>query len=86
MTLRASLQGSTTEGQDLVLNSQGTGNLGTKFQLRARFIDTDQAVTADANSLVVKDAKGNAVLATGEGSDGIEFKTSAGETYFLKQS
>ena len=64
MTLRASLQGSTTEGQDLVLNSQGTGNLGTKFQVRARFIDTDQAVNADANSLVVKDAKNLTLLVT----------------------
>ena len=37
-------------------------------------------------AFVVKDAKGNAVQATGEGSGRIEFKTSAGETYRIENS
>ena len=34
LDLRAWLKGSTTEANDLVLNGQGTGDLGTKFQVR----------------------------------------------------
>ena len=34
----------------------------------------------------VKDDKGNAVKATGEGNDLIQFETAAGQTYLIEQS
>ena len=55
--LKAWIKGSTTEGNDLVLNGQGSGDLGTKFQVRARVTQSDQAITTDGSALHVKQAK-----------------------------
>ncbi|MDB4055821.1 glycoside hydrolase N-terminal domain-containing protein, partial [Akkermansiaceae bacterium] len=57
LDLKAWLKGSTTEGNDLVLNGQGSGDLGTKFQVRARVTQSDQAITTDGSALHVKQAK-----------------------------
>ena len=57
LDLRAWLKGSTTEANDLVLNGQGTGDLGTKFQVRARITGSDQPTRGDGNSLLVQQAK-----------------------------
>ena len=57
LDLKAYLKGSTTEGNDLVLNGQGSGDLGTQFQVRARIANADQAVTTDGGALHVKQAK-----------------------------
>ena len=57
LDLKAYLKGSTTEGNDLVLNGQGSGDLGTKFQIRARIPNAGQAVTTDGGALHVKQAK-----------------------------
>jgi len=54
--LAIGMEGASVVGSELVLNSKADGELGTQFQNRVRVMNTSNAVTAEGNTLSVKNA------------------------------
>jgi hypothetical protein len=79
-----SFQGLVARG-NFVVSCEWSEGKSTTISIHSKSGGTCRMASPGIGSSVVKGGKGNAVKATGEGNL-IQFETTAGETYFIKQS
>jgi alpha-L-fucosidase 2 len=80
-----SFQGLVARG-NFVVSCEWSEGKPTTVSIHSKRGGTCRISTPGIGSSVVKDGKGNAVKATGEGNDLILFETTAGETYGIQQT
>jgi alpha-L-fucosidase 2 len=69
---------------NFVVSADWSEGKPTKVSIHSKSGGTCRLASSGIGAATVKDSKGNAVQATGEGNDRIQFETTAGETYFIQ--
>jgi alpha-L-fucosidase 2 len=80
-----SFQGLVARGNFIVSADWSEGK-PTKVSIHSKSGGKCRLASSGIGAATVKDDKGNAVKATGEGNDRIQFETIAGQTYLIEQS
>jgi alpha-L-fucosidase 2 len=78
-----SFQGLVARGNFVVSCEWSDGKPAT-ISIHSKSGGTCRLASPGIGAATIKDSKGNAVQATGEGNDRIQFETTAGETYFIQ--
>ena len=80
-----SFQGLVARG-NFVVSSDWSEGKPTTISIHSKSGGTCRLASPGIGAATIKDGKGNAVKVTGEGNDLIQFETTAGQTYFTRQS
>jgi hypothetical protein len=78
-----SFQGLVARG-NFVVSCEWSDGKPAKVSIHSKSGGTCRLASSGIGAATIKDSKGNAVQATGEGNDRIQFETTAGETYFIQ--